>query len=90
MVAAQTPCTGPLADRSTSFDWVRYFWALATTSTVSLPEFWALWDGANPYSWNGDGTGSSADFPPDRLGTSAVGVGITGEHAAAAVHGLGH
>jgi hypothetical protein len=86
-----TECTGTPTNRSTRFDWTRYFWAMRTVQGVTLTNLWAIWDAADPHNWDPD-DGSGATMPLDRW-TNAVtntGVGFLTEHQNEDEHGLDH
>ncbi len=53
-------CDGPLEDRGTELDWLRFFWDLDTEHLTHV-ELMDFVDGLNAHSWNAVGVSGTAD-----------------------------
>lgn len=63
------------ANRGTEYDQARMWWDLRTDEGFSVSTIMAIWDAANPHSWNATGDGSGTGYPADRLHDAAFTVG---------------
>ena len=81
-------CGGVIDDRGTALDWMRAMWDATQGYGVTTPQIFAMWDAANPHTWDGDG-GSTSDDPKERMEAAAAAVGVSsGWNAVDDVNGL--
>jgi hypothetical protein len=76
----EVQCEGTLDNRSTQYDWLRYYWSMVTLQDVPITDLWEIWDDADPHDWNSTDSGSSSDDPHIRIDTSAHANGYETEH----------
>jgi hypothetical protein len=90
-VIAAGYCTGPLANRSSQYDWLRFAWDMVTVQGVPMSDFWNIWDEADPWDWNEADVGAAADMPNARMeAAAATAPDYSTEYSDAAAHGLDH
>jgi hypothetical protein len=73
LVNASDPagCTGTLVNRSTQYDWLRFWWDMYTDQDIAPRDLADIYDDMNPQSWDEDGsTGTTDDDPIVRLEVS--------------------
>lgn len=59
-------CTTPRTNRSTTFDWLRYLWALHNTDSgagLDADEIYDIWHDATIDDWDGDGSDANVPDP---------------------------
>lgn len=81
-------CGGTAQHRSTSYDWLRYFWGLWAIEQVDLPDLWAIWDAADGHNWIA-GVNPVGEYPNERMEAASY-PNFSVEHQNQAVHGLLH
>ncbi|MCK6526968.1 hypothetical protein L6R50_05200 [Myxococcota bacterium] len=81
---------GPVEDRGTELDWLRFFWSLGQQPGVDHSLLLSIWDAAEPDGW-APADGAPADRPYTRLRNAAAGAGIGSVwDSLAAYHGVDH
>lgn len=90
-------CVGPLAFRTTEYDFVRYVWELLTLDDLPVSDLWAIIGSAEIYGADPDdnaagspGDPSTSDDPFVRWESAMDAEGWGTEHDARKSHGLDH
>lgn len=86
-------CTGALVNRSTTFDWMRYFWKLHHQGSggqdVPMNEIFDVWNATTQTDWDPKGdTSTTSDDPWPRWNAAATATGapFVSEHNASKGH----
>lgn len=88
--AFQRHCHGTLQNRSSQYDWLRYFWAMRTVEDVPVEGIYRIFELARPSTWNATDDGPAQDMPIVRWEQAAEQAGYGAEHRRQKDHGLDH
>ncbi len=69
---------GNCDNRSTEYDWLRFFWDLDTDTSLDTTTIFELFDQSDPDTWNADDSGAAGNDPAPRLRNAADGLGYLG------------
>lgn len=77
------PCgsgaNGNCDNRSTEYDWLRFFWDIDSDMGVSTTNIYNIWDEGDSDTWNATDVGAAANDPAPRLRTAADTLGFLTE-----------